>query len=130
MLAIAMAILQVASAKSWLNQFTTDGRVSSGNDASGQKVVMLNLDPSSGAAGLNSKQQSAFASLVVAANPPSTTAPCQEPLAITQIRKGAPESGPMQAHTSSRCRCARHTGAEPSLGRQAPEPAWKPAPPP
>ena len=57
LLAVALAILQVASARSWLRQFTTDGTVRMGSDASGQQVVMLNLDRSSGAAGLNSKQQ-------------------------------------------------------------------------
>jgi len=58
LLAVALAILQVASARSsWLRQFTTDGTVRKGGDASGQQVGMLNLDRSSGAAGLNSKQQ-------------------------------------------------------------------------
>ncbi|CAO2168505.1 unnamed protein product [Urochloa humidicola] len=56
-LAVALTLLQVTSAGSWLRQFTTDGTVHTGYDASRQKVVMLNLDRSSGAAGLNSKQQ-------------------------------------------------------------------------
>lgn len=56
LLAVALAILQVASARSWLNQFTTDGTVRNGYDASGQKVTML-LDRNSGPAGLNSKAQ-------------------------------------------------------------------------
>ncbi|CAL5011328.1 unnamed protein product [Urochloa decumbens] len=56
-LAIALALLQVTSAGSWLREFTTDGTVRTGNDASGQKVMMLNLDRSSGPAGFNSKEQ-------------------------------------------------------------------------
>jgi xyloglucan:xyloglucosyl transferase len=54
-----LAILHVASAAStsWLRQFTTDGTVRKGYDASRQQVVMLKLDRNSGAAGLNSKQQ-------------------------------------------------------------------------
>ncbi|WVZ94419.1 hypothetical protein U9M48_040312 [Paspalum notatum var. saurae] len=57
-LAVVLAILQAASAKSsWLRQFTTDGAARPGYDASGQQVVMLNLDPSSGPAGFNSKEQ-------------------------------------------------------------------------
>jgi xyloglucan:xyloglucosyl transferase len=54
---VALAILQVASAASWLREFTTDGTVRTGYDASGQKVMMLNLDRSSGPAGFNSKEQ-------------------------------------------------------------------------
>ncbi|CAL5003139.1 unnamed protein product [Urochloa decumbens] len=57
MLAAALTLLQVASAGSWLREFTTDGTVRTGNDASGQRVMMLNLDRSSGPAGFNSKEQ-------------------------------------------------------------------------
>ncbi|CAO2168503.1 unnamed protein product [Urochloa humidicola] len=57
LLAAALALLQVASAGSWLREFTTDGTVRTGNDASGQRVMMLNLDRSSGPAGFNSKKQ-------------------------------------------------------------------------
>ncbi|CAD6247091.1 unnamed protein product [Miscanthus lutarioriparius] len=57
-LAVALALLQAASAKSWLGaKFTTDGTVREGYDASGQQVVMLSLDQHSGAAGFNSKEQ-------------------------------------------------------------------------
>ncbi|RLM60290.1 xyloglucan endotransglycosylase/hydrolase protein 8-like [Panicum miliaceum] len=58
LLAVSLALLQVAlAARSWLTQFTTDGVVRTGYDASGQKVMMLNLDRSSGPAGFNSKEQ-------------------------------------------------------------------------
>ncbi|CAO2176008.1 unnamed protein product [Urochloa humidicola] len=57
LLAAALALLKVASAGSWLREFTTDGTVRTGNDASGQRVMMLNLDRSSGPAGFNSKKQ-------------------------------------------------------------------------
>lgn len=57
LLAVVLAYLQVVSATYWLRQFTTDGTVRKGYDASGQQVVMLKLDRNSGAAGLNSKQQ-------------------------------------------------------------------------
>jgi len=57
-LAVALALLQAASAKSWLGaKFTTDGTVREGYDSSGQQVVMLSLDQHSGAAGFNSKEQ-------------------------------------------------------------------------
>ncbi|KAG2582634.1 xyloglucan endotransglycosylase/hydrolase protein 8-like [Panicum virgatum] len=57
LLAVSLALLQVASAaRSWLTQFTTDGTVRTGYDAAGQKVMMLNLDRSSGPAGFNSKE--------------------------------------------------------------------------
>ena len=57
-LAVALALLQAASAKSWLDKrFNTDGTVRTGYDASGQQVVMLNLNQQSGAAGFNSKEQ-------------------------------------------------------------------------
>ena len=57
-LAVALALLQAASAKSWLDKrFNTDGTVRTGSEASGQEVVMLNLNQQSGAAGFNSKEQ-------------------------------------------------------------------------
>ncbi|VAH57382.1 unnamed protein product [Triticum turgidum subsp. durum] len=44
-LTVALALLQAASAKSWLDKrFNTDGTVRTGYDASGQQVVMLNLN--------------------------------------------------------------------------------------
>lgn len=56
--AVALALLQAASARSWLDTtFTTDGTVRTGYDTSGQQVVMLSLDQHSGAAGFNSKEQ-------------------------------------------------------------------------